>query len=253
VPGAIQSIERAAALLQLVAEHPGELGLGELADGVGLAKATTHGLLRTLRDVGFLTQDSGSGRYSIGTGLRQLADSRLDPHDLRSYAMNWADSLAVRSGEAVRIAAVVDRVPTIVHHVFRPDDSHQVLDTGLPIPGHATALGKVLLAWTVALPVRPGPLDRFTQHTITSSRVLARELVEVRRQGWAAEVEEQTVNEAAVAAPIRGAINRVVGAISLGGAVDQVCDSRGAPRPHLIEQLLDAAHSLSRDLVTARR
>ncbi|MGN6609383.1 MAG: IclR family transcriptional regulator [Jatrophihabitans sp.] len=253
MPGAIQSVERAAALLHLVAEHPGELGLSELAEALGLAKGTTHGLLSTLRDVGFVEKDA-AGKYGLGRELAELTDSHLDPHDLRSHAINWADALAARSGEAVRVAALVEGEPVIVHHVFRPDDSRQVLETGRSIPAHATALGKVLRAWAVTLPPRAGDeWQGYTAHTITDPKLLARALIDVRRQGWAVDVEECVIGEASIAAPIHGPVGRVTGAIAITGPIDRLCDARRTPRAHLVDQVLDAAQAVSRDIVTARR
>jgi len=189
VPGAIQSVERAAAILQLVAESSAPLGLTDVAESLDLAKATTHGLLRTLQDVGFLVQDEASGKYAIGPGLLDLAHARVDPHDLRSHAMNWADSLASRSGESVRIAALVDGAPTIVHHVFRPDDTLQRLENGLRMPrprdgaGQGAArLGRLSPgpAGPRVRPVHPAHGDR--------PRVLTRALVDVRRLGWSCDI-----------------------------------------------------------------
>jgi DNA-binding IclR family transcriptional regulator len=254
VPGAIQSVERAAAILQLVAESSAPLGLTDVAQSLDLAKATAHGLLRTLQDVGFLEQDETTGKYAIGAGLLDLSHARVDPHDLRSHAMNWADSLASRSGEAVRIATFINGVPTIVHHVFRPDDTLQRMEIGERLPVHATALGKALLAWGGFPYGRPdADFDRFTQHTVTDPRELTRALVDVRRQGWSCDVEGHHPGEASLAAPVRGAVGRVVGAIGIAGPVDRVCDAGGRPRSHLVSQVTDTARSVSRDLVTSRR
>ena len=49
---AIQSIERAAAILRALAGGSRRLGVSEIADRLGLAKGTVHGLLQTLRDLG---------------------------------------------------------------------------------------------------------------------------------------------------------------------------------------------------------
>ena len=254
MPGSIQSVERAAAILQLVAESSGPVGLTEVSESLDLAKATAHGLLRTLEEVGFLDHDAASGKYSVGAGLVDLTRARVDPHDLRSHAMNWADSLASRSGESVRVAAYVDGRPQIVHHVFRPDDTLQLLEVGQALPAHATALGKALLAWGGFPRGRPDDdFERFTQHTTVNPRELSRHLVDVRRQGWACDLEEYHPGEASIAAPVRGHVGRVVGAIGLAGPVDRLCDAGGRPRPHLVSQVCDTAHSVSRDLVTSRR
>ena len=77
---------------------------------------------------------------------------------------------------------------------------------------------------------------------------LGRSLAAVREAGWAAEVEELTVGEAGVAAPIRDEAGVVVGSLGLSGPVDRVCDSRRRPRAALVTQVCDAARAVSREL-----
>ena len=129
VPGSVQSIERAAAILQVVAGSGGTLGVTDISEAVGLAKTTTHSLLRTLLLVGFVEQDPATGRYALGAGLLRLG-SHLDINELRARSSNWSDALAARSGHAVRLATLTGEEVTVVHHVFRPDDSVQVLEVG---------------------------------------------------------------------------------------------------------------------------
>ena len=85
VPGSVQSIERAAAILQVVAGSGGTLGVTDISEAVGLAKTTTHSLLRTLLLVGFVEQDRATGRYALGTALRRLGN-HLDVNELRARA-----------------------------------------------------------------------------------------------------------------------------------------------------------------------
>jgi len=247
----VQSIERAAAILRTLAGGPGRLGLGEIARSLDLAKGTTHGILRTLQHVGFVEQDRVSGQYQLGAALLHLGTSFLDINELRSRSINWADPLAARSGEAVRIGTVLDGRVLVVHHVFRPDDTFQTLDIGTLLPLHATALGKVLLAYRAA---GPDPaLEPYTRRTVASARALAAALDEVREAGWAAEVEELTVGEAAIAAPIRGYGGLVVGAIGISGLVERICDRKYRPNAQLVGYVRDAARAVSRDLGAARR
>jgi DNA-binding IclR family transcriptional regulator len=49
VPGLIQSIERAAAVLRLLASGARQMGVAELARALALPKGTVHGILRTLQ------------------------------------------------------------------------------------------------------------------------------------------------------------------------------------------------------------
>ena len=248
MPGNIQSVERAAALLRLLAAGSRRLGIAELAGALGLAKGTVHGILRTLHDVGFVEQDEETGKYQLGAALLHLGSSYLDVNELRTRALNWSDALAARSHEAVYIGTVHDGSVLVVHHVFRPDDSMQALEVGALLPVHATALGKVLMAFD---PVMAGELDapheRFTEHTLTDPEALSAELEEVRGRGWAADVEEHGKGLVSVGAPIYGRQEVVVGAISISGAVERLC-SEGEVRMDLVSYVRDAARSITRDL-----
>ncbi|MFD3455697.1 IclR family transcriptional regulator [Streptomyces sp. NPDC058691] len=252
--GPLQSIERAAAILRLLAGGSRRLGLGEVAASLGLAKGTAHGILRTLQHVDFVEQDPTTGKYQLGAALLHLGSSYLDVNDLRSRSINWADALAARSGETVRLGTPLEGQVLIVHHVFRPDDSLQTLDVGALLPLHASALGKVLLAFgasPVEAAVAAG-LEAYTRHTLVDPGDLDRALVEVREQGWGAEVQEMSMGEAAVAAPIRGHGGLVVGAIGVSGPVERICDSRSRPHAAMVTLLREAARVISRDLGAAR-
>ena len=250
VPGSVQSVERAAAILHAIAGSGGQMGVTELAGAVGLPKTTAHGLLRTLLAVGFVAQDPGSGRYTLGAGLLRLGSHYLDANELRARASNWTDSLASRSGCAVRVGTLAGPQVLVVHHVFRPDDSAQELEVGGLLPVHASALGKVLLATGPAQPQPAGGarLESFTPATRTDPAVLAAELRAVRARGWASQREEHRHGVAALAAPVRGAGGLVVCALGVSGTVETVFTPTGEPRPALLGMVLDAAAAVSREL-----
>ncbi|SEC19756.1 transcriptional regulator, IclR family [Streptomyces sp. 2231.1] len=252
--GPVQSIERAAAILRLLAGGPRRLGLGEVAASLGLAKGTAYGILRTLQHVDFVERDAATGKYQLGAALLHLGTSYLDVNELRSRSINWADALAARSGEAVRLGTPLEGEVLVIHHVFRPDDTLQTLDVGALLPMHASSLGKVLLAYgTTSLePAKDAELEAYTRHTLVLPEQLGRALTEVREVGWAAEIQEMSMGEAGLAAPIRGHGGLVVGAIGLSGPVERICDSQGHPRSSLITLLREAARAISRELGAAR-
>jgi DNA-binding IclR family transcriptional regulator len=254
MPGSIQSIERAAAILRTLATGSGPLRLAEIAASLQLPKGTAHGILRTLAEVGFVEQERDTGRYRLGDGLSELRSRRLDPNELRSRGMNWADPLAARSGEAVRIGALVGTEVLVVHYVFRPDHSVQHADVGSLLPIHATALGKVLLAFSPGTqPLLPaGRLTAYTGKTITDPSRLRVTLAEVRKRGYALEFGEYQPDQAQIAAPILGQGGLVVGVIGIHGDLDRLCDATGMARPRLITQVTDCARAVSRDLQTSR-
>ena len=249
MPGSIQSIERAAAILRLLSGRSRRLGVGELAGELGLPKGTVHGILRTLQLVGFVEQDPETGKYQLGAALLHMGSSYLDGNELRTRALNWADSLAARSNESVRIGTLHEGKALVVHHVFRPDNSRQALEVGALLPGYATALGKVLLAHNpyATDAVIDAGLSPFTPATVVEPEVLRHELNEVRVRGWAADVEELVEGEVSLAAPIQDRRGATVGAIGISGPIERLAEGPG-PRSELISYVRESARAVSRDL-----
>src|SRR5690242_17885004 len=200
---------------------------------MNLPKGTVHGILQTLREVGFVEQDPDSGKYQLGAALLHMGSSYLDGNELRTRALNWSDSLAARANESVRIGTLHEMQVLIVHHVFRPDDTVQALDVGTLRPAHATAMGKVLLSSHEYL-LPDLDLPAFTPNTITDRATLAGELAKVREQGYAHTVSELMRGEASIAAPILDRRGATVGAMSISGAVDRLCTARHRPRMELV-------------------
>ena len=118
-----------------------------------------------------------------------------------------------------------------MHHVFRPDDTRQVLEVGALLPAHASALGKMLLAhhsYAAAECIKAGLL-RYTPGTIVDAQEFGRELESIRERGWAAELEELVSDEAAYAAPIKDRRGETVGSIGIRGPAERLC-VKGKPR-----------------------
>jgi DNA-binding IclR family transcriptional regulator len=249
MPGSIQSIERAAAILRLLSGRSRRVGVVDLAGELGLSKGTVHGLLRTLQQVGFVEQDEETGKYQLGAALLHMGSVYLDGNELRSRALHWSDALAARTGEAVRIGMLHELQVLIVHHVFRPDNSLQALDVGSLLPVHATALGKVLLAHhpSALVEVSREGVRPFTDATICDVERLERELGRISERGWAAEIGELHQGQVSIAAPIIDRAGRNVGAIGIFGSPERLLVAR-QPRGELVAHVREAARAVSREL-----
>ncbi|MEV0263382.1 IclR family transcriptional regulator [Streptomyces sp. NPDC050617] len=249
----IQSLERAAAMLRLLAGGERRLGLSDVASSLGLAKGTAHGILRTLQQEGFVEQDPASGRYQLGAELLRLGNSFLDVHELRARALVWADDLARSSGESVYLGVLHQQGVLVIHHVFRPDDSRQVLEVGAMQPLHSTALGKVVSAYDPVAHSEAIEAEReaFTSRTVTGLADFEGVLDLTRARGWASDVEETWEGVASVAAPIHDRRRTPVGAVGITGAVERVCEG-GELRAQLVAAVRDCARAVSRDLGAGR-
>ncbi|MDX6364580.1 MAG: hypothetical protein QOC85_3590, partial [Streptomyces sp.] len=139
------------------------------------------------------------------------------------------------------------------HHVFRPDDSRQVLEVGAMQPLHSTALGKVLSAYDPVAHSEVTEAERkaFTARTVSELEQFEAVLDLTRARGYADDVEETWTGVASVAAPIHNRRRMPVGAVGITGAVERVCKD-GELRPDLIAAVRDCARAVSRDLGAGR-
>lgn len=244
----IQSIERAAAVLRLLTTQSRPRALAKLAAELQLPKGTVYGILRTLRTVGFVEQDSESRRYQLGAALVHIGSSYLNGSELRRRALGCANALAAQAGESVRIGTLHEHRVLIVHHVIGSDESFPTLDLGSLMPLHATALGKVLLAHHphLAAELGRGPLAGYTEATLTDPDRLRSELTAIFESGWAADVGEYLPGVASIAAPISARDGVVVGAIAASGPVHRVC-ADGA-QAALVGYVMESARKITREL-----
>jgi DNA-binding IclR family transcriptional regulator len=246
--GGIQSIDRAARILKTLASGPRRLGVTELAQRLDLAAPTVHGLLQTLQVHGFVEQDRDSGKYQLGAGLLQLGNSYLDLNELRARALVNAERLSTRADAAVRVGVRHGATVIVVHHVFRPDATLQILEVGAQMPVHASALGKAILAFApeaVVADLTVEPLPKLTARTLTASGLRA-EFASIRERGVARERDEAVLGEASIAGPIFDHTGHAVGAIGVVGDTDRIIPR--APAKGLVAAVTEAARGVSREL-----
>ena len=153
-----------------------------------------HGLVQTLRDVGFVDQDPDSGLYAVGAGLLQLGATSLDHNELRSRALNWTDALAARTGLAVLLGTLEGDRVVVVHHVFRPDGSAQALAdrhdrSRCTRTRSARCCWRTTRARCAAAPARGAREPHLPDHHRLGRRCGASSPTSATT-GWAAEVEE---------------------------------------------------------------
>ena len=225
--GRVQSVDRAVALLHAVAgSAPLGAPVAQLADQVGLNRATAWRLLATLQDNGLVERDPDSGRYRIGPTMAHLAAS-VGIAGLVRRARPVLQRLCVLTGETTALAMVRPAGLTYVDEVSAP----AVMTPnwlGRSAPLHATSSGKAWLAWLPEVEASGllGPkLAGFTATTVTDPTELKAELRASRARGFftcRGEFEEALFG---VSAPILVG-GRPVAVISIWGLRDRLPESR---------------------------
>jgi DNA-binding IclR family transcriptional regulator len=247
-PGPIQSVDRAAAILEILARD-GDAGVTEIAAELGVHKSTASRLLAALDRRELVAQDSARGRFRLGMGIVRLAGAVGRGLDVVRESRPVCQALAGQVGETVNIAVLSGRDALYLDQVAGPAALSPHNWAGQRIPLHATSDGKVLLAYLPPAQAEEclaaAPLPRFTEHTITDLAEFPRLLAEVRRRGYATAVDELEAGLTAVAAPVRNAEGRVIASISASGPSFRIPPSRVA---ELAESVQQAAAEISRRL-----
>jgi len=217
-----QAVDRATALLTLVVESGAPRTFTSLVDELGLAKSTTSRLLQALERSRLVQRDQ-AGAFRPGALFSLYAARPSAVHDLAELARPTLERLGELTEETVNLA--VPRGSELVD--IAQVDSRYVLGAtnwvGVDVPAHCTALGKVLYAYG-SLPLPKGNLERRTAHSPVDRAQLDHALVEVRRRGWAASLDELELGLAAVAAPVRGVDGAVLAAVSVSGPTTRIND-----------------------------
>ena len=218
-PSQVQSVDRAIAILYLLAQR-GDAGVTEVAAELGVHKSTAFRLIGALEAGNLIEQDGERGKYHLGRGILRLAGATAARLELPTESRPVCRQLAAALGEAVNVAILDGDEATNILQEYGTSSITGRNWIGQRTPLHATASGKVLLAWmdTVALKEfltsRP---HRYTPHTVTRASALEAELERVREQGWASTTEEFEIGLNAVAAPVFDATGEVVAAVGTSG------------------------------------
>jgi DNA-binding IclR family transcriptional regulator len=215
---AVQSIERAAAILRSFTETEPELGVTELGQRLGLHKSTVSRMIAALQREGLIGQNSDTGKYRLGVGLVSLAGVALGRINVRGAAQPHLDQLVRETQETVTVDILTDETCLIVEQKESPQAVRYVSWIGRRFPLHCTASGKVLLAALSENERKKAlalPLQKYTSNTITSCEVLLEALAEVATNGYAIALEEYEAGFGAVSAPIFDHAGHVVAALAI--------------------------------------
>lgn len=240
--GPVGSVARAIALLDAVAESEGGARVNELARRIGVNPSTASRLLSTL-EAGGLVERTPEGPYRLGLKLVALSDRVLGQLDVRDRARPWLIWLVQETGETATLSVPGGGEAITVDFVPSPSSVVSLARLGRPSVAHATAAGKVVLAFgRVAV---PGELPAFTERTITDPQALSDELDRARAAGLAEAVGEREPDLNALAAPVTGRGGELVAILGLQGPAARL---PGATRRALREPLLRASRELGQAL-----
>jgi IclR family acetate operon transcriptional repressor len=220
--------------------------VNELARRIDVSPSTASRLLATLETAGIVQRD-GQGPFRLGLALVTLADRVLSRLDLRALARPVLVELMERTGETATLSVPGEREAITVDSVPSRSSVVSMARLGRPSVAHATAVGKVMLAFGGGPLPRERELSALTERTITDRAALAAEVLSVRQRGYGTVFGERESDVNAIAAPVLDRAGGLAAILGLQGPATRLEDPT-----RLLADLLDGAHTLTRALGGSR-
>lgn len=247
------AVEKALAVLEVVASPGAPHRLTEIASRVDLPKSTIHRILQILGRDDYVVGTS-EGAYFVGPKALALAGQMLANNDVRALADPILSELQRATGATVHLALRSGSAAVYVGK-FEGDRPYRMASrVGAAIPLHCTSIGKAILA---ALPaaetqrlLETTPLVARTPNTRTTVAALGDDLVAIRTRRFAIDDEENEQSVRCVGAAVTDSLGVVVGGISISALVfDFTMDDAIAAGPRVVAAAgaVSAALGSSRD------
>lgn len=148
--GSAPAVARTVALLDfLAARAPEAFTLSELARRLGLNKSTTHAMLTTLADAGYVARHPVEKSYTLGPALVALGEAAaLSPSvDIAQYARDEMRAIADEFGVQCVASKITGAEIVIIAHTGAREPLGQHLAVGQRLP-FVPPLGTVFVAWS---------------------------------------------------------------------------------------------------------
>jgi DNA-binding IclR family transcriptional regulator len=237
------------AVLRAFEEGAAELNLIEIARRTGLEPRDAEPALAALCAEEFLDRSAGE-TYRLGRVLAILG-RRMEEATGLDRAQVLLEELTGRTGESTSLSVRSGAHAVVL--LLAPSAQRLRVEHGVGsrLPLHASAMGKVLLAFSDQ-PVdgavcELGELARFTDHTVTKPAELVAELRLARDRGWAVNREERYDGVVGVAAPVIVSGRGVVAAIGVQGPAARL---RAPDEPGLTRLVERAAQRIAKCLAS---
>jgi len=225
----IQVLERAFALLDMLASQQDPMSLKDISERTGLHPSTAHRILNDLA-VGRFVDRPQAGSYRLGMRLLELGNlvkARLDVRDAAIGPMrelhrvtNQPVNLSVRQGDEI----------VYIERTYSERSGMQVVRAvGGRAPLHLTSVGKLFLAADDPQRVRgyatTAGLTGHARTSITDIARLERELASVRALGIARDDEELEPGVRCMAAGVYDDQGKLVAGLSVSAPADRLEES----------------------------
>lgn len=216
----IAVLEKSLRVLEFLISYPDGASLNEIAKGIQLNKSTVYRILYTLRQNHYIIQDEKTSEYRLGN--RFLAySSFFQTLSIKSISIPFMQEFSDTYGYSTSLA-ILDEDVSLALAVINPTQSSPIrvsADEGFRCPLYCCASGKIFLSAFSQAELeeyfRTHTLTSFTEHTITNTLALRKDLEKVKKCDYSIENMENENEIVSVSAPVYDANSHLVAALTI--------------------------------------
>lgn len=237
----IQSINRAMQIIHLLSDTKKEKWLiTEIAEQTELPISTVYRLIQSLMQHNLVMQIPDTKQYKLGYIWMEIGLKMFESLDIRVVARPIMEQLAADVEETVYLNLPNGNESIIIDRIDSPRNVKIIDIIGERIPMHIGGANKTILANMPSHKV-----NQILEQLLPDEQardVFTKDLINIKRQGYAVSYGEKTKGTIAVGAPIFGFDDSVLGAISIEVLAYDLTEER---MTFFIEEVHDAAHMIS--------
>ncbi len=219
--GQVQSLTRALAILETLAETTDGMTLSDVAQVVGLAPSTAHRLLTTLESRHFVRFIAGEGVWQVGVQSFVVGQAFRRSRDVVSLARPQMRHLMEATGETANLYIEEGGEAVCMAQVESRQMMRAIARPGGRVKLHCSGAGKAILAHLpvdeVAKVLQAHGLPRTTDKTLDTPQRLKADLERIRVLGFAIDDEEHAVGLRCVASSVLDEEGQPLAALSVSG------------------------------------
>lgn len=223
----VAALRKSIAVLGVIKESSEPLGVSEIARRADVSKNMCLRILDTLTDLGWVYQHAASPVYELTLAPFQFFAGSRNRTTLLDQALPALKDLNRKTGESTYLSVPHENKALMIHVIKGTKPISVTGEIGASYDLHATAPGKVFLAWGDAgRQALKHQLKAYTDKTITGSKALRAEMDMIRERGYALNKEEYGPGLLGMAAPLFNEDREVIGAIGIFAPATNVAPDR---------------------------
>lgn len=242
-----QSVVTAMRVLEAVSDNQ-PAGLSELSRDTDVPKATVLRMLRTLGELGWVSQsEANAGKWVLTNHAFAVASRGSSGSLIRDVAMGPLNALQLDTTETVHLAVPDRRSMVVIERLDTPHVLRAFLPLGSRVPMHASATGIAYLAAATDSYLSEylsDPLEAVTPQTVVDPESLRKVIVETQLRGFSINEQGLSTGITSIGVAVLGPGQTAAGSISISGPSSRIT-------PGKFDEYGEAARGTAREISRA--